>query len=180
MTPRLALPLVTALLMVACAQTAAPPTRTTAATDAPLPVPQLALLEHWVGGRRVGEVEAGGRKFIWVRTYEWTFDRRMVVGRSFALRDGKLMQSRETPYFRNVSTKRVEFHDFIDNDGQGAGGMERRDGQLYMEARIVGNPKHPPWRAWIRKEPAAHVIRMKADNSGKQIDFGICPYKGER
>ena len=179
MIVRLVLPCIAALLVAACAQPGAPASRPAAAVDAPLPVPQLRLIEPWVGGRWVGEFEAGGRKFTTVRTYEWAFDRRMIVGRSFALRDGQLVQTRETPYFWNPDSKRVEFHDFIDNGGYGAGWVEPRDGQLYMEAKIVGNPKHPSWRAWIREAPDAHVIRVEAESAGKWSDFGTYPYKRE-
>lgn len=178
MTARRALLLACFAVLAACAQPGTFPAQPAPAT-APLPVPQLQPIAHWIGGRWIGEFEAGGRKFTTVRTYEWAFDRRMIVGRSFALRDGRLVQTRETPYYWNPDTGRIEFLDFIDNGGYGAGWLAPRDGQLYMDATIVGNPQHPSWRAWIRESPDAHVIRVEALRDGKWIDFGTYPYRRE-
>lgn len=169
-----------AMLLAACAQITPLPAASSAAADAPLPVPQLQPLAPWVGGRWIGEFEAGGRKFTTVRTYEWSFDRRMIVGRSFGLRDGKLVQTRETPYYWNPEAKRIEFLDFIDTGGYGRGRMETRDGQLYMEAEIVGNARHPAWRAWVREGADTQTIRVEALRDGRWGDFGTYPYRRER
>jgi hypothetical protein len=131
-------------------------------------------------GGWVGEFDAGnGRKFKLIRTYEWSFDRRLLIGRSFGEVAGKTNQSRETVYFWNPETQRIEFSDFIDKGGFGAGFIERRDGRLYMEARVVGNPAHPSWRAWIDESADTQLIRVEALREGKWTDFGTYPYKRE-
>lgn len=164
-----------AALLSGCAHQG--PAATAAAQPAPNRAPELAPIAHWVGGQWEGTFEAGGRKFTVVRTYEWSFDGRMIVGRSFAQRDGKLVQTRETPFFWNPESRRIEFIDFLDNGGYGAGMLTARDGQLFMDVRIVGNPSHPSWRAWIREEPDAQVIRVEALRDGQWGDFGTYPYR---
>jgi hypothetical protein len=140
----------------------------------------LAPLADWVGGRWVAEVDAGGRKLKIVRTYEWSFDKRLLVGRSFGERDGQPVQTRETVFFWNPEAKRIEFTDFIDNGGFGAGSVEPRDGELYMDVTVHGNPKHPSWRAWLRAGADTQVIRVEALREGKWVDFGTYPYRRER
>jgi hypothetical protein len=140
----------------------------------------LAPLASWVGGRWVGEFDAGnGRKFKLIRTYEWSFDKRLLIGRSFGEAGGKTVQSRETIYYWNPDTKRIEFMDFIDKGGFGDAFIERRDGRLYMEAKVVGNPSHPSWRAWMDETADSQVIRVEALKDGQWSDFGTYPYKRE-
>lgn len=142
--------------------------------------PMLKPLAHWVGGRWVGEFESGGRRFTLVRTYNWSFDGRMLIGKSFGERDGKLVQSRETVFFWNPETKRVEFSDHIDSGGVGLGWLELRDGQIYMDVKVAGNAAHPSWRAWIREDSDSQVIKVEALRDGKWTDFGTYPYRRER
>ena len=172
---RLAALLLLPLLLVACTPAAVrpdvPPTHRAA---------ELDPIAHWVGGRWVGTFEAGGRKFTLIRTYEWAFDGRVILGKSFAERDGTLVQQRETPFYWNPETRRIEFVDVLDNGGFGAGWLDRRDGQLYMDVRIVGNPKHPSWRGWVRESPDAQVIRIEAQQGGTWVDFGTYAYRRER
>lgn len=151
-----------------------------AQSPAPAAANPLAPLDAWVGGRWVGEFDAGdGRKFRLIRTYEWSFDRRLLVGRSFGEVAGKTTQSRETVYFWNPEAQRIEFSDFIDKGGFGAGFIERRDGRLYMEAKVVGNPAHPSWRAWVDESADTQVIRVEALRDGRWTDFGTYPYSRE-
>lgn len=173
MLRRLTAPLLFALLMVA----EAPAEAQTAQAAAENPLVPLAA---WVGGRWVGEFDAGnGRKFKLIRAYEWSFDKRLLIGRSFGESGGKTVQSRETVYFWNPEKNRIEFTDFIDKGGFGAGFIERRDGRIYMEAQVVGNPAHPSWRAWIDETADTQVIRVEALKDGKWSDFGTYPYKRE-
>lgn len=139
----------------------------------------LAPLSSWAGGRWVGEFGPEGRKLKLIRTYEWSFDKRLLIGRSFGETDGKTVQSRETVYYWNSDTKRIEFTDFIDKGGFGAGFITRRDGRIYMEAQVIGNPAHPSWRAWIDETPNTQTIRVEALKDGKWSDFGTYPYKRE-
>lgn len=170
-----------ALLLAACAALGEPPApaaASPAAEAAPLPVPQLAPLAHWIGGRWVGSFEAGGRRFTVWRVYTWSFDRRLIIGKSFGERDGKAVQSRETVYYWNADSKRIEFIDYIDaGGGFGQGWLEQRAGQIYMDAKVVGNPGHPSWRAWIRESPDAQVIKVEALSDGTWTDFGTYPYR---
>lgn len=141
----------------------------------------LAPLAHWVGGRWVAEVDLGnGRRMKLVRSYAWSFDRRLLIGRSFGERDGKSMQTRETVYFWNADSRRIEFTDFIDEGGFGSGHVERRDGQLLLEAKIVGNSKHPSWRAWMREGEDTQALRVEALRDGQWVDYGTFPYRRER
>jgi hypothetical protein len=158
---------------------ASPPARRDDAAPV-TPAAELAPIAHWIGGQWEGTFESGGRKFTVVRTYEWSFDGRMIVGRSFARRDGKLVQTRETPFFWNPESKRIEFIDFLDNGGHGAGVLTARDGQFFMDVRIFGNPAHPSWRATIREEPDAQLIHVEALRDGKWVDFGTYPYRRQR
>jgi hypothetical protein len=171
----------TAVALASCvqmpAQTASTPPPATQPAEAPLPVPQLAPLAHWIGGCWVGTFEAGGRKFTLTRTYAWSFDRRMLVGKSFGERDGKPFRTRETVYYWNAETVRIEFTDFIDSDGYGHGRIAPRDGELYMDVKVIGNPGHPSWRAWMKEGPDSQVIRVEALRDGKWVDFGTYPYK---
>lgn len=175
--------LMASMLLAACAQIPAQAPLAPSATaatrliQAPLPVPQLAPLAHWVGGNWVGTFEAGGRKFSLSRTYAWSFDRRVLVGKSFGERDNKPFQTRETVYYWNSETKRIEFIDFIDTGGYGLGWIELRDKQVYMDVKVVGNPGHPSWRAWIKEDTDSQVIRVEALRDGKWSDFGTYPYK---
>lgn len=139
----------------------------------------LAPLAHWVGGEWVGHFDAGnGRRFTTIRRYEWAFDGRLLIGRSYGERDGKRVQTRETIYHWNPESKRIEFEDHIDGGGHGAGFVEPRDGALYMEARIVGNPKHPAWRAVVQDDGAdAQTIKVQALRDGAWGDFGSYPYR---
>jgi hypothetical protein len=174
-------PMLITLLLAACAQMpAAPPAASSApagAVEAPPQVPQLATLAHWVGGRWVGTFEAGGRKFTVTRTYDWSFDRRVLLGKSFGERDGKPYQTRETVYYWNADARRIEFIDFIDNGGYGLGWLEPRDGQLYMDVKVIGNAGHPSWRAWMKEDRNTRVIRVEALRDGKWVDFGTFPYQ---
>lgn len=167
------------ILVGACAQPAVPPSSPSAA-QATLRVPELRPIAHWVGGRWEGTFEASGRKYTLVRTYEWSFDGRLIVGRSFARVEGKLVQSRETPFYWNPETQRIEFVDFLDDGGYGAGTLGERDGQLTMEVKVIGNPGHPSWRATIREAPDAQVIRVEAQRGDKWFDFGTYPYQRVR
>jgi len=141
----------------------------------------LTLLASWVGGRWVGEFDAGdGRKFKAIRAYQWSFDQRLLIGRSFGEFGGKSVQTRETVFFWNPATKRIEFTDFIDQGGFGAGFLERRDGRIYMEAEVVGNAAHPSWRAWMDEAPDSQVLRVEAVKDGKWSSFGTYPYQREK
>lgn len=142
------------------------------------PAEPLAPLAHWVGGQWVGSFEIGsGRRMTLIRTYEWSFGKRLLIGRSFGEIDGKRVQSRETVYYWNAEAKRIAFTDFIDQGGFGVGHIEPRDGQLYMEATVVGNPAHPSWRSWIRENGAQQLIRVEALRDGQWVDFGSYPYE---
>lgn len=167
--------LLPALILAACATVAPPPAQEAR------PVPQLAPLAHWVGGKWVGTLEAGGRKFTLTRTYEWSFDGRLLIGKSFGEREGKVFQTRETVYFWNGETRRIEFTDFIDaGGGFGQGWLEPREGQVYMDAKVVGNAGHPSWRAWMREGPDTQVIKVEALRDGRWVDFGTFPYARQR
>lgn len=153
---------------------AAPPAL--AQTAAPAANP-LAPLAHWVGADWVGSLEIGsGRKMTLIRRYEWSFDRRLLIGRSFGEVDGQRRQSRETVFFWNADTKRIEFTDFIDQGGFGNGWLEVRDGQIFMDVKVVGG-KHPSWRAWIKESGDEQVIRVEAEREGRFVDFGTYPYQ---
>jgi hypothetical protein len=146
--------------------------------QAPAPASPLAPLAQWVGGKWVGSLDAGnGRKLTLTRSYEWSFDKRLLIGKSFGELEGKRFQTRETVYYWNGAAKRIEFTDFIDQGGYGTGFIETRDGELYMEAKIVGNDKHAPWRAWIKQDAENQVIRIETERDGKWADFGTYPYK---
>lgn len=148
------------------------------ATVPSLPPSPPAPLAHWVGGEWVGSLQIGsGKKMTLIRTYEWSFDKRLIIGRSFGEVDGKRRQSRETLYYWNADTKRIAFTDFIDQGGFGAGTLEPRDGKLYMEATVVGNAQHPSWRAWITETGQQQVIHVEAMKNGQWVDFGSYPYE---
>lgn len=87
-----------------------------------------------MGGEWIGQFELpGGRKLTLVRTYQWSFDQRLLIGRSFGEVDGRRRQSREAHYFWNPATQRIEFHDFLDQGGgYGAGVIELRGGAIHM------------------------------------------------
>lgn len=151
-----------------------------AQTPSPAPENPLMVLASWVGGRWVGEFDAGnGNKFKAIRTYQWGFDQRLLIGRSFGEFGGKTVQTRETVFYWNPATQRIEFTDFIDKGGFGAGFLERRDGRIYMEAQVVGNPGHPSWRAWMDELPDSQVLKVEAQKDGKWADFGTYPYRRE-
>ncbi|MCW5634314.1 MAG: hypothetical protein KIT17_13360 [Rubrivivax sp.] len=152
-----------------------------AAPAAP-PAHPLAPIAHWVGGEWVGQFELpGGRRLTLVRTYEWSFDQRLLVGRSFGEVDGRRRQSRETHFFWNPAAQRIEFHDFLDQGGgYGAGVVEVRDGAILMNAKIVGNAGHPDWRARITENGDDQVIDVEAVKDGQWGPFGKYAYKRRR
>ena len=169
--------LATPILLVLSLFAALPAHAQSAPTAADNP---LAPLASWVGGRWVGEFGPDGRKFKLIRAYEWSFDKRLLIGRSFGEAGGKTVQSRETVYFWNPEKKRIEFTDFIDKGGFGAGFIERRDGKIYMETQVIGNPEHPSWRSSIDETADSQVIKVEALKDGKWADFGTYPYKREK
>lgn len=142
----------------------------------------LAPLAHWVGGEWVGQFELpGGKKLTLVRTYQWSFDQRLLIGRSYGEVEGRRRQSRETHYFWNPATQRIEFHDFLDQGGgYGAGVIELRDGAILMNAKIIGNPGHPDWRARITESGDNQVIEVEAQKDGQWGPFGKYAYKRQR
>ena len=141
----------------------------------------LAPLAHWVGGQWVSTVKSkDGEEVRIIRAYEWSFDRRVLVGRSFGERAGKRVQTRYTLFVWNPETKRVEFTDVMAEGGFGAGFVEQRDGLLYMQARIIGNDRHPHWRAWVTREAdGAESFRIEAENQGAWAPFGTWVYRRE-
>lgn len=185
---RAAFLLVTFATLAAASVAQTPPATAPAAPAAsqapasPSPSAQLAPLAHWVGGEWRGSIDApGGRRVTLVRTYEWSFDRRLLIGRSFGEVEGRRRQSRETVYFWNPETRRIEFHDFLDQaGGYGAGTLEVRDGVIHMDVKIVGNPGHPPWRAQIREQGDEQTIQVEALKDGQWAPFGTFPYKRQR
>ena len=141
----------------------------------------LAPLAHWVGGQWVSTVKsASGEEGRIIRSYEWSFDRRVLVGRSFGERGGKRVQTHYTLYVWNPESQRIEFTDVIDQGGFGVGFVEPRDGKIYLEARIVGNDKHPHWRAWVTREADdAESFRIEAEQKGAWAPFGTWVYRRE-
>jgi len=152
-----------------------------AAQQAPAAPNPLEPIAHWVGGEWVATVEAApGRQIKLIRRYEWSFDRRLIVGRSYGeAPDGRRRQTRETVFAWNADTKRIEFTDHIDLGGHGLGYIEPRDGGLYMEARIVGSP-HPPWRAWVNETGDDQALRAEGLRDGRWETYGNFAYKRVR
>jgi hypothetical protein len=140
-----------------------------------------APLAHWVGGQWVATLKTqNGDEIRVIRSYEWMFDRRALIGRSFGERAGKRVQTRFTLFVWNAEAKRIEFTDVIDQGGFGNGFVEARDGGLYMEARIVGNDQHPHWRAWVTREAdGAESFRIEAEQKGAWAPFGTWVYRRE-
>jgi hypothetical protein len=84
-------------------------------------------------------------------------------------------------YFWNPETRRIEFHDFLDQaGGYGAGVIEVKDGVVHMDVRIVGNPQHPHWRAQIRDNGDDQLIQVEALRDGQWSDFGRYRYRRQR
>lgn len=141
----------------------------------------LDLLADWVGGKWVYVIEQpNAPRVTLTRVYQWSFDRRVLIGRSFGEREGKTVQTREALFFWNADLRRIEMIDHIDTGGYGAGFIEAREsphGQLYMEARIVGNAKHPDWRAWMKASATEQTIKVEARKGDAWTDFGTWPYK---
>jgi hypothetical protein len=149
------------------------------AQTAPNPLEPIA---HWVGGEWVTTVEvAPGRQIKVIRRYEWSFDRRLMIGRSFGeAPDGRRRQTRETVFVWNAEAKRIEFSDHIDTGGHGLGFVEARDGGLYMEVpRMVGG-SHPTWRAWLKEAGDEQQLRVEALIDGAWKEYGNFPYKRVR
>ena len=168
-----------ALIPVTAAFATTPARAQAGAAAAPGP---LAPLAHWVGGEWTGQFELpGGRKLTLVRTYQWSFDQRLLVGRSFGEVEGRRRQSRETHFFWNPATQRIEFHDFLDQGGgYGAGVVELRDGAIHMDVKIVGNPGHPDWRARITESGDDQLIEVEALKDGQWGPFGKYAYRRQR
>lgn len=141
----------------------------------------LALLAHWVGGQWVATFKTPkGDEVRTIRSYEWSFDHRVLIGRSFGERGSQRVQTRYTLFLRNPESKRIEFTDVIDQGGYGAGFVEARDDAIYMEARIVGNDKHPHERAWITREAdGRESFRIEAEQKGAWAPFGTWVYRRE-
>jgi hypothetical protein len=141
----------------------------------------LAPLAHWVGGEWVATVKApNGDEVRIIRSYEWSLDRRVLIGRSYGERAGKRVQTRYVLFLWNPEAKRIEFTDVIDQGGFGQGWIEARDGGFYMEARIVGNEGHPHWRAWVSREAdGAESFRIEAEQRGAWAPFGTWVYRRE-
>jgi hypothetical protein len=141
----------------------------------------LAPLAHWVGGQWVNTVKAAsGEEVRVVRSYEWSLDRRVLIGRSFGERGGRRVQTRHTLFLWNPEARRIEFTDAMAEGGFGTGFVEVRDGGIYMEARITGNDRHPNWRAWVTSEAdGAESFRIEAERQGEWAPFGTWTYRRE-
>jgi hypothetical protein len=152
-----------------------------AGAQMPAAADPFAPIAHWVGGQWVASLKTqNGDEIRLIRSYEWTFDRRALIGRSFGERAGKRVQTRFTLFVWNPEAKRIEFTDLIDQGGYGSGFVEAREGGLYMEARIVGNDKHPPWRAWVSTDAdGAESFRIEAEQKGAWTSFGTWVYRRE-
>jgi hypothetical protein len=139
----------------------------------------FAPIAHWVGGEWVATVKApSGAEIRIIRSYEWSFDKRVLIGRSFGESEGKRRQTRMTVYLWNPDSKKIDFTDVIDNGGFGLGSVEERDGRIYLEARIVGNDKHPAWRAWVtRNGDGSESFEIEAEQQGKWGPFGTWVYR---
>lgn len=139
----------------------------------------LAPLAHWVGGEWVTTFKLpNGAEIKAIRVYEWGFDGRVLIGRSFGESNGKRRQTRYTLYVWNPDSKRIEFTDVLDDAGYGRGFIEPRDGKLYMEAKTVGNDKHPPWRAWAtRGDDGSETFRIEAEQQAAWKDYGTFVYR---
>lgn len=146
------------------------------------PFQPLQPLAHWVGGEWVGEFDGpGGRKLKVVRSYQWSFDNRLLVGRSWNETDGRRVQSRETVYYWNPESRRIEFHDHLDQaGGHGHGYIELRDGQIYMNVHVVGSRVHPDWRAWIKESGDDQEIRVDTLRDDKWGTLGTYKYRHVR
>ena len=163
--------------ILATAALAAGTQRAARAQSAPAAAP-LDLLADWVGGRWVYVIEKPDAPRVTLsRVYQWSFDRRVLIGRSFAERDGKTVQTREANFFWNADARRIEMIDHLDSGGYGAGWVEARDGQIYMEAGIIGNAKHPDWRAWMSATREAQTIKIEVRSADRWSDFGTWPYQ---
>lgn len=150
------------------------------AQAAPNPLEPIA---HWVGGEWVTTIEpAPGRQIKLIRRYEWSFDRRLLIGRSLAeTSDGRRRQTRETVFSWNADTRRIEFADHHDTGGHGLGWIEARNGGFYMEApRIVGGGAHPTWRAWVKEAGDEQQLRVEAWVDGAWKEYGNFLYKRVR
>lgn len=132
-----------------------------------------------MGGEWVGEFAGpNGSRIKLIRTYEWGFDQRLIIGRSFGEVNGQRRQSRETQFFWNPESRRIEFIDHLDQGGgHGRGVIEVKDGVITMDVSIVGNPGHPAWKAWIKETGTDQELRLEALRDGKWGPFGTYQYK---
>lgn len=139
-------------------------------------------LAHWVGGEWVGEFDGpGGQRYKIVRDYRWSFDQRLIVGRSWGEAGGRRRQTRETVFFWNADSGRIEFIDHLDQGGgHGLGHIELRDGRIHMQVRIVGNRQHPDWRATIVENGDEQEIRVEGLRDGQWADMGGYRYRRVR
>jgi len=141
----------------------------------------LQPLAFLVGGRWAGTFEApDGTARRLVRTYEWSFGRRLLVGKSFRIENEGVVQTRETIFAWSDEAGRIVFWDFIDAGGYGEGFVDVRGDALYMEARILGS-EHPDWRLLLTHEHEdRHTIRVEVPGPEGWVDAGAFTYVREK
>lgn len=137
----------------------------------------LHALDFLIGGQWKGTFEApSGEQVTLARTYEWSFDERLIIGKSFAYREGRPIQTRQTIFAWDDRAKQIIFWDFMEAGGYGEGFVEVREEDIYMEARIVGSD-HPNWRLVLIQEDDQHqTIRVEIPEQGEWVDAGTFRY----
>lgn len=135
---------------------------------------QLQPLEFLTGGVWVGEFDLpNGQTIRQERTYEWSLNNQLIIGKTFRIEGDVRRQTREVVFTWNADREVIEFWDFIDSGGYGKGIVKEtgRD-SLYMEAVIVGS-RHVDWKAdFINKGGKEFVSSVKIQQRGRWVDAG--------
>lgn len=139
----------------------------------------LEPLDFLVGGLWVGEFDLpNGQKIRQERTYEWSLDKQLIIGKTFRVNNDIQKQTRATVFSWNPEKQVIEFWDFIDTGGYGKG-IVRETGKdtLYMEAEIIGS-RHVDWRAdFINKDGNEFISHVQVQQKGEWVDVGTFLFK---
>ena len=139
----------------------------------------LQPLDFLTGGKWVGEFDLpNGQILHQERTYEWSLDNQLIIGKTFRIEGEIRRQTRQVIFTWNADRKMIEFWDFIDTGGYGKGIVKvtGRD-SLYMEAEIVGSP-HVDWKAdFINKDGKEFVSKVRIPQNGEWVDAGTFVFR---
>lgn len=138
----------------------------------------LDPLGFLIGGTWVVEYELpDGTTIHQERNYQWSFDKQLIIGKTFRVAKESKKQTRLVIFSWNSDKQIIEFWDFIDSGGYGKGIVNVKNDTLYMEADIIGS-NHVNWKAnFINKNGKEFVSEVQVEDDEEWKDAGTFVFR---